>query len=107
MQRIDGEWALAQRGGDLFPQQSVSKLWVAMSILAAVDYGRVGMVQKVRLGPGALVVFPPPRASRSPDDPRIPPAAGQRDTLGKCHPDSRVAAGQSRNLASRQPRGSS
>lgn len=64
VQRIDGEWTLAQRGGDLFPQQSVSKLWVAMSILDAVDNGRVGMDQKVRIGPEDLVVFHQPLASR-------------------------------------------
>ncbi|MBL9069418.1 MAG: serine hydrolase [Sphingopyxis sp.] len=64
VQRIDGEWAIAQRGGDLFPQQSVSKLWVTMSILDAVDNGRVRLDQKVRIGPEDLVVFHQPLASR-------------------------------------------
>lgn len=64
VQRIDGEWALSQRGGELFPQQSVSKLWVAMSILDAVDNGRVRLDQKVRIGPEDLVVFHQPLANR-------------------------------------------
>lgn len=64
VQRIDGEWALAQRGGDLFPQQSVSKLWVSMSILDAVDNRRVSLDQKVRIGPEDLVVFHQPLADR-------------------------------------------
>jgi beta-lactamase class A len=64
VQRIDGEWAIAQRGTDLFPQQSVSKLWVAMSILDAVDGGRISLDQKVRIGPEDLVVFHQPLAAR-------------------------------------------
>ena len=50
VQRIDGEWAIAQRGTDLFPQQSVSKLWVAMSILD------VGLVYGVKVDEEAVQV---------------------------------------------------
>jgi beta-lactamase class A len=64
VQRIDGEWALSQRGGDLFPQQSVSKLWVALTVLDAVDQGRMTMDQRVRIGPEDLVVFHQPLAAR-------------------------------------------
>ncbi len=64
VQRIDGEWAISQRGNELFPQQSVSKLWVSLSILDAVDNGRVTMDQKVRIGPEDLVVFHQPLADR-------------------------------------------
>ena len=64
VQRIDGEWSIAQRGNELFPQQSVSKLWVSLSILDAVDNGRVTMDQKVRIGPEDLVVFHQPLADR-------------------------------------------
>jgi len=64
VQRIDGEWAIAQRGTDLFPQQSVSKLWVAMSVLDAVDGGRISLDQKVRIGLEDLVVFHQPLAAR-------------------------------------------
>jgi len=64
VQRIDGEWALAQRGPDLFPQQSVSKLWVTLAVLDAVDQGRMKMDQRVRIGPEDLVVFHQPLAAR-------------------------------------------
>jgi beta-lactamase class A len=64
VQRIDGEWAIAQRGPDLFPQQSVSKLWVAMTVLDAVDNGRLSLDQRVRIGPEDLVVFHQPLAAR-------------------------------------------
>lgn len=64
VQRIDGEWAIAQRGGDLFPQQSVSKLWVTLSVLDAVDNGRLSLDQKVRIGPEDLTLFHQPIAGR-------------------------------------------
>lgn len=63
VQRIDGEWALAQRGDELFPQQSVSKIWVAMTALDAVDQGRVRLDQPVLIGPEDLTLFYQPLAS--------------------------------------------
>ncbi|MBA4751134.1 MAG: class A beta-lactamase [Sphingopyxis sp.] len=64
VQRIDGEWALSQRGGDLFPQQSVSKLWVTLTVLDAVDQGRLTLGQRVRIGPEDLTLFYQPLAAR-------------------------------------------
>lgn len=64
VQRIDGEWALSQRGTDLFPQQSVSKLWVVMAVLDAVDQGRMTLDQPVRIGPEDLTLFHQPIATR-------------------------------------------
>ena len=64
VQRIDGEWALAQRGDELFPQQSVSKLWVVMTVLDAVDQGRMTLDQPVRIGPENLTLFHQPIAGR-------------------------------------------
>jgi len=64
VQRIDGEWALSQRGGDLFPQQSVSKLWVTLTVLDAVDQGRLTLDQRVRIGPEDLTLFYQPLAAR-------------------------------------------
>ena len=64
VQRIDGEWTLAQRGNDLFPQQSVSKLWVAMAALDAVDQGRISLDRQVRIGPEDLTLFFQPLAAR-------------------------------------------
>ncbi|WP_331133730.1 serine hydrolase [Sphingopyxis sp.] len=64
VQRIDGEWALSQRGADLFPQQSVSKLWVTLTVLDAVDHGRIRMDQQVRIGREDLTLFHQPIAAR-------------------------------------------
>jgi beta-lactamase class A len=64
VRRIDGEWAVSQRGGELFPQQSVSKFWVTLTILDAVDNGRLSLDQKVRIGPEDLTVFHQPIAAR-------------------------------------------
>lgn len=64
VRRIDGDWALAQRGGDLFPQQSVSKLWVTMTVLDQVDRGKLRLSDKVRIGPNDLTLFHQPIADR-------------------------------------------
>ncbi|PZQ22558.1 MAG: serine hydrolase [Sphingopyxis macrogoltabida] len=64
VQRIDGEWSLAERGDDLFPQQSVSKLWVVMTVLDAVDDGRLRLDQSVRIGTEDLTLFHQPMAPR-------------------------------------------
>lgn len=36
---LEEDWTAAYRGGSIFPQQSVSKLWVAIAVLDAVDKG--------------------------------------------------------------------
>jgi beta-lactamase class A len=64
VQRIDGEWTLTQRGNELFPQQSVSKLWVTLAVLDAVDNGRLRLDQNVRIGPEDLTLFHQPIAAR-------------------------------------------
>lgn len=64
VQRIDGEWTLTQRGGDLFPQQSVSKFWVTLTVLDAIDQGRISFDQKVRIGPEDLTLFHQPLAAQ-------------------------------------------
>ena len=64
VQRIDGEWSLSQRGDELFPQQSVSKLWVALTVLDAVDQGRMTLDQRVHIGPEDLTLFHQPLAAR-------------------------------------------
>jgi beta-lactamase class A len=66
IQRIDGEWTVSRRGEELFPQQSVSKFWVVLTILDAVDQGRVRLDQKVRIGREDLTVFYQPVAARVP-----------------------------------------
>lgn len=64
VQRIDGEWSISERGGELFPQQSVSKLWVAMTVLDAVDQGKLSLDRQVDIGPNDLTLFHQPLAAR-------------------------------------------
>ena len=64
VRRIDGNWAYAKRGDELFPQQSVSKLWVTMTVLDQVDAGRLSLNQRVEIGPENLTVFHQPIAAR-------------------------------------------
>lgn len=63
--RIDGgEWLLGRRLSDLFPQQSVSKTWVAMTVLDLVDQGKLRLDQKVRITADDLAVFHQPIRER-------------------------------------------
>lgn len=59
--RIDGgEWVLGRRVDELFPQQSVSKTWVALTVLDMVDQGKLRLDQKVRITRDDLAVFHQP-----------------------------------------------
>lgn len=62
--RIDGEWSTGKRLGEYFPQQSVSKMWVAMTILDQIDSGRLRLDQKVRITRADLAVFHQPIRDR-------------------------------------------
>lgn len=53
---VDAGWVAAAQEG-MFPQQSVSKLWVAVSVLDAVDQGRLALDQTVMLYPQDRSVF--------------------------------------------------
>ncbi len=57
-------WTAAIAGDETFPQQSVSKLWVALSVMQAVDDGRLSLDQMVSMGPEDRSVFYQPLASR-------------------------------------------
>ena len=61
---IDGNWSLSKRGEELFPQQSVSKLWVAMTVLDQVDRGKLKLDQIVRITRNDLAVFHQPIRER-------------------------------------------
>lgn len=61
---VDDGWSVEKRGGELFPQQSVSKLWVAMTILDQVDSGRLSLSQVVRIGRDDLTLFHQPIRAR-------------------------------------------
>jgi beta-lactamase class A len=63
--RIDGgDWVTGKRLGDLFPQQSVSKTWVAMTVLDQVDQGKLRLDQRVRITRDDLAVFHQPIRDR-------------------------------------------
>lgn len=61
---IDEGWETGWRDDELFPQQSVSKLWVSITALDAVDRGRVELDRKVTLTRSDLTVFHQPIAAR-------------------------------------------
>ena len=61
---VDDGWSTGWREDELFPQQSVSKLWVAITALDAVDRGRVKLTDRVTLTRGDLTLFHQPIAQR-------------------------------------------
>ena len=63
--RIDGgEWITGKRAVELFPQQSVSKTWVALTILDLADQGKIRLDQKIRITRDDLAVFHQPIRDR-------------------------------------------
>jgi beta-lactamase class A len=57
---IDDGWATGWKDGEFYPQQSVSKLWVSIAALDAVDRGRVSLDDKVTLTRSDLTLFHQP-----------------------------------------------
>ena len=53
-------WLVGERAEQFFPQQSVSKLWVSLAVLDAVDQGRLSIDQPVTIRPADLTVFNQP-----------------------------------------------
>ncbi len=60
---LDAGWTTTFNGGAPFPQQSVSKLWVAMTALDAVDRGLLSLDDTVTIQRHDMVVFNQPIAS--------------------------------------------
>jgi beta-lactamase class A len=60
---IDDGWSVGWKAGELYPQQSVSKLWVSITALDAADKGRVHLDDKVTLTRDDLTVFHQPIAA--------------------------------------------
>jgi len=54
------DWVVGERLDQYFPQQSVSKLWVAISVLDAADRGQVRLDEPITLRPEDQVVFNQP-----------------------------------------------
>jgi beta-lactamase class A len=57
---IDDGWSTGWKADELYPQQSVSKLWVSITALDAVDKGRVQLSDRVTLTRSDLTVFHQP-----------------------------------------------
>ena len=61
---VDEGWSTSWNGNELSPQQSVSKLWVAITALDAVDSGRVRLDDRVTLTRSDLTLFHQPIAAK-------------------------------------------
>ena len=57
---IDDGWATGWKADELYPQQSVSKLWVSITAMDAVDKGKVSLDDQVTLTRDDLTVFHQP-----------------------------------------------
>ena len=60
---IDEGWSVGWKADELYPQQSVSKLWVSITALDAVDKGRVRLDDRVTLSRDDLTLFHQPIAA--------------------------------------------
>ncbi len=60
---IDGGWTVEAGGRHRLPQQSVSKLWVAITVLDQLDEGRLSLATPVLVRPQDLTLFHQPIAA--------------------------------------------
>lgn len=58
--KVGCNWLVGERIGELFPQQSVSKLWVALSVFDAVDRGKLNLDDELEIGTNDLTLFHQP-----------------------------------------------
>lgn len=63
VRRIGSGWTVAWNGNLLFPQQSVSKLWVSMTFLDAVDRGKIRLSDSTTITKKDLTLFHQPTAA--------------------------------------------
>ncbi len=63
VRRVDADWTVAWNGTSLFPQQSVSKLWVAMTLLDAADRRKLSLTDSVTVRREDMTLFHQPLAS--------------------------------------------
>ena len=65
---VQAGWTISYNGAALSPQQSVSKLWVAITVFDAIDAGRMRLDQPIVVRRGDLTLFHQPiRALVGPD----------------------------------------
>ena len=60
---VNDGWQTGWKADELYPQQSVSKLWVSITALDAVDHGRVRLDDRVTLTRSDLTLFHQPVAA--------------------------------------------
>ncbi|MCE3289373.1 MAG: serine hydrolase [Caulobacter sp.] len=60
VRRLDANWTVSVNGERPMPQQSVSKLWVSMAILAAADRGDLSLDERVKIHKHDLSIFHQP-----------------------------------------------
>lgn len=60
---VDRNWTASQGGARKLPQQSVSKLWVAMTVLDQVDQGRIRLSDPLVITKADFTLFHQPVAS--------------------------------------------
>lgn len=63
VKRVDADWVVSYNGNALFPQQSVSKLWVAMTVLDTIDRGKLALDSRVTVRKEDLTLFHQPLAN--------------------------------------------
>lgn len=63
VQSVDAGWTASYNGQQRFPQQSVSKLWVAMAMLDAIDRGKLTIDSPVTISRNDLTLFHQPIAA--------------------------------------------
>jgi len=63
VQSVDQGWTVDFNGSQLFPQQSVSKLWVAMTMFDAIDRGKLSLATPVTIRTEDLTLFHQPIAA--------------------------------------------
>lgn len=64
VQSVDRGWRTGWRETELYPQQSVSKFFVALTAMDAVDRGRLSLTEPVTLSRSDLTLFNQPIAQR-------------------------------------------
>lgn len=64
VREIDGDWSTSWNGRRFFPQQSVSKFWVALTAFNAVDAGVLSLDQPVTIRREDLTLFHQPVAAQ-------------------------------------------
>ncbi len=64
VQSVDEGWRTGWKADELYPQQSVSKFWVALTAMDAVDRRRVSLDDRVTLGRDDLTLFHQPIAAQ-------------------------------------------